>query len=232
MSPGHPEPVPPPPGPDHLPPVTVVGATGGTGQQVVEQALARGHTVTAVARRPEAVTLPSPRLRVVRGDVTDPASLTVALAESGAGAAVVVALGVRDSRAPTTLFSAGAAVVVAAMQERGLRRLVVVTAGASVRDPADPPIVRLVVKPVLLRLFPGAYADMARMEAVVGASGLDWTVVRPARLTDGPRTGRYRVVAGGAVPGGWRVARADVADLILARLGDPAAVGAALAVAY
>lgn len=212
--------------------MAVIGAAGGTGQQVVEQALARGHAVTAIARRPEAVTLPSPRLRVVHGDVTDPASLTAAFTGLGAPTAVVLALGVRNNRAPTTLFSAGVANVVAAMRARGLRRLVAVGAGAYVRDPADPPLVRRVVKPVLLRLFTGAYADMERMEAVIGASGLDWTVIRPARLTDGPRTGRYRVVAGGAVRGGWRVARADVADLILAVLGAPAATGAALSVAY
>lgn len=208
--------------------LAIVGATGGTGRHLVEQALARGHRVTAVARDPAQLVQQHANLRIVRGDVLDPGTLGPALAGAEA---VLCALG-SPGRAPTTVYSAGTRHILAALARDKPRRLVTVAAGAYVRDPADRPVVRLVVKPLLTRLLRGPYDDMRRMEAVVRASETDWTIVRPARLTDGPRTGRYRLAFEGAVPGGWTIARADVADCILAHRDDPAFRRAAVAVAY
>ena len=93
----------------------VFGATGGTGRQVVETALSAGHTVTAVARRPEALALRHDRLVVLRGDVLEPATFAQPLAGQDT---VVSALGVR-SRAPTTVFSAGVSNIMQAMKAGG-----------------------------------------------------------------------------------------------------------------
>jgi putative NADH-flavin reductase len=148
----------------------VFGATGATGQQVMEQALARGHQVTAVARRPEAIIFASPHLRVVRGDVTELTSFQHHLAGQDV---VVAALGTRGSAAATTLYSVGAANVLQAMQQHGVRRLLTVTAGAYVQDETDPPLVRLVVKPLLTTVLGAVYEDMQRMEKLVRASSLN-----------------------------------------------------------
>ena len=193
----------------------IIGATGGTGQQVMEQALARGHQVTAVARKPEAITFPSPYLTVVRGDAMQYDSL---LNVMWGHDAVLSALGTRQARRPTTLYSAGIANILGAMAETGVRRLIAVTAGAYVNDDVDPMLVRMLVKPLLNYLFGEAYADMQRMEALMRATNMDWTIVRPARLIDGPRTGIYRAVPERAVPNGWQITRADVADYMLAYL--------------
>jgi putative NADH-flavin reductase len=208
--------------------VVVFGATGGTGRRVVERALEEGHGVTAVARNPATLREVPPHLRVERGDVLDAGALGPALEGQDA---VVSALGSRG-RGPTTLYSEGTRNILRAMREHGVPRLVAVSAGAYVRDPADPFVVRFVVKPLLARALAAPYRDMRRMEELIRASGLDWTLVRPARLTDGPRRGRYRTAIEGSVPGGWTISRADVADLIVTRLADPELRRVAVSVAY
>jgi putative NADH-flavin reductase len=207
----------------------VFGATGGTGRLVVEQALAVGHTVTAVARRPSAVTVQHPRLTVRCGDVLEPATIMQPIAGQDA---VVSALGVRN-REPTTLYSAGIANIMAAMQAaapgRRPRRLICVS--ASGLDPG-PGMVRWLAKHLLWRLFRYAYTDMACMEAAVEASDLDWTIIRPPRLTDKPRTGQYQIAINEHLPRGWSLARADLADYIVKHLNDLASYRAVVEVAY
>jgi len=90
----------------------------------------------------------------------------------------------------------------------------------------------LVVKPLLMRLFGGVYHDMQRMEAVVRASATDWTIIQPARLTDGPRTSTYRVAIGRSVPNGWVIRRADVADYMVRQVAAPNTYRTAVALAY
>lgn len=208
---------------------TVFGATGGTGRQVVRQALEEGHEVTAVVRDPARLQAAHDRLRAVRADVADPAAIAPAL--EGAGA-VVSALGSREGRRPTTICSAGTRAIVAAMGTAGVRRLVVVSAAPlAPDDPADTVPYRLLVKPVLLRLLRAAYDDMAVMEDEVRASGLDWTIARPPQLTDAPARGHHRLVVGGTVRRGYRITRADLADALLRLVNDPRTVGAAVGVA-
>lgn len=205
------------------------GATGGTGQQLMEQALSRGHRVTAVARKPEAITLTSPNLQVVRGDVM--AYDTVAPLLKGHDA-VLSALGVRTSRKPTTLYSVGTRNLLEAMVEQKVERFMTVAAGAYLRDPADPLLIRWIIKPILNHVLAEAYTDMQRMEALIQSSNRNWTVIRPARLTDGPRTGRYRAVPDRSVPNGWQIARADVADYMLTHLEDSATLHRFISLAY
>lgn len=204
----------------------VLGATGGTGGQLVRRALAAGHRITALVRRPGALDRHA-GLREVVGDVLDPRAAF--MAASGQDA-VVSALGTQ-SRAATTLYSGSTRNVIDAMREHRIRRFLGVTAGAYVQDPADPAFIRLLVKPLLTTLLREPYADMQRMEALLRSSGLDWTLLRPARLTDGPATGRYRVVVDGSVPGGWVISRADLADFIVGHLNAPDLHGHAVSLA-
>ena len=191
----------------------VFGSTGGIGRQVVAQALDAGYQVTAVARRPEMITIQNERLQVVRGDALELTSFQQALT----GQEVVVsALGIL-TKEPTVFYSSSMNNILQAMRTSGMRRLLCVSAGAT--DPGG--WERWIIKPILWRLYGGMYIDLLRMEDAVKASGVDWTILRPPRLLDEPRTGRYRVALNKHLTFGFSVPRADVADFILTHLTEP-----------
>jgi len=192
--------------------MTVFGATGGTGRQVVEQALARGHEVVACVRDSGALAdLASDRLEVVVGDVLEPASLDPAVRGSRA---VLSAVGSRRGKEPTRVYSDGIHNVIAAMDRYAVDRLVCVTA-AGVGEPRSSKMPGLLGRLSGSPLLRAVYDDMERMEHEVMLSGVTWTIVRPAGLTDGPLTGEYRVVEGRGVPGGRSISRADLAAFML-----------------
>jgi len=196
----------------------VFGATGGTGRQVVAQALEEGHEVAAVVRRPEAFDLRHDKLEVVKGDVLRPATFRQAMSGKDA---VLSALGV-SHRNPTTVYSAGTANMMEAMQAAGVRRLVCLSS-AGLDIPADTPLLqRLVIRMVIQRMYKHAYEDMARMEAAARASlGITWTVIRPPRLTNGPRTKAYRTAVNKPLPGARGISRADLADFMIRSITEP-----------
>ena len=106
----------------------------------------------------------------------------------------------------------------AAMRSAEVRRLLCVSAAAV--DPGG--WQRYVMKPILWHFYGGMYADLLRMESVVKASDLDWTILRPPRLLDGPRTGHYQVAINRHLTRGISIDRADVADFIVGHLTDHA----------
>lgn len=196
--------------------LVVFGASGRTGRLVVAGALERGHEVTAFARATEALGDLAPRCaRVVRGDVVD----RVMVAEAMAGQdAVVYAVGPAGGQS-AAVTADGALRVVRVMQKYGVRRLIVLSAtgAADDEDGASPSF--------FLRLFRGRTqsasadpGDWRRMEITVRQSELDWTLVRPSKLMDGPATGRYRAGPGHALPDARPIARADVAAFVLDQL--------------
>jgi putative NADH-flavin reductase len=207
--------------------LTILGATGGTGRQLVREAIGAGHEVTAIVRRPDAITDASPQLRVVRGDLLD--SQWTGEGIEGADA-VLSAIGA-TSRGPTTVYSAGTAAVLKAMDNAGVRRILVVTA-----DPTGPAKDRVgeakIIHPILWQFLRGTYEDMRRMEQTLAASDADWTVFRPPRLTNGPVTGKARTAVGKFLPRSRVVSRADLATAMLAAINDPATVRQAVAIAY
>lgn len=195
--------------------VTVFGATGGTGKHVVEQALAAGHEVTAVARDVSEVT-PRDGLTVLQGDVVDFASVEQAVAGSDA---VVSVLGVADRRKPTKLFSEGVSNMVRAMKASGTKRIIALSADGVEPNPAVNIGQRLVIALVVARILKHLYGDMLEMERVLADSETDWTVVRPPRLSDKEHTGAYQVSTGEPGPSSG-ISRADLADYIVTRLAD------------
>jgi putative NADH-flavin reductase len=206
--------------------IVVFGATGPTGRILSDQALLAGHQVTAVARRPEVLEARD-GLTVVRGDVSDPGSVTQAVA---GGDAVISVLGVPFSRQPITLYSRAAQNIVAAMHAHGVGRLI--TVSSSVTDPLWRPSNALFFNNVLdplvnRRLGRTLHEDMRRMEALVRDSGLDWTIARPSGLFDHPPTG-YEVAEDRA--DGLFTARADLAAAMLAAAEDGRFVRKAMAV--
>lgn len=195
--------------------VLVLGATGGTGRAVVSQALARGDQVTVFVRHPERLTERSERLRVVTGSVPEDAA---ALGSAVAGQdAVISALGVGNSFRSGGLISRSVPAIVQAMRQQGVRRLVFTSAYGVGETFRDVPIVPRIFIRLLLR---DIYADKQAGEQALRRSELDWTIVHPTTLADGPRTGRYRVGERLALRGFPRISRADVADFLLAQTDD------------
>ena len=234
----------------------ILGATGGTGRALVEQALALGHTVTAFARNPAKVRTTHPNLRVVQGDISNPESLEAAIRGQDA---VLSALGVRVRVgslivivilcqvlarlahltgavgsllrigvpimadlvlfARTTTLSEGTRNVVRAMERLGVRRFVC-ESSLGIGDSKGQLgfLFNYVVIPLLLR---NIFADKQVQEKVIRESNLEWVIVRPAALTNGPRTGVYR---SGFETGDKsiraRISRADVADFMLGQVTE------------
>jgi putative NADH-flavin reductase len=209
--------------------IVVFGPTGGTGRQLVAQALAGGHTVTAVARRPEALGVRHPHLVVRRADVLDPADVAACVAGQDA---VLSALGIGYRRHRTTVYSEGLGNVMDGMRAAAVRRMICVSTSGLNVPPGASRGQRLVFGVILHRVLREPYADMREMERRVRTSGLDWTIVRAARMTNGELTGRYRVGSGIALPHAWSVSRADVAHYMLAHIEDRAVVGVAVDLAY
>jgi putative NADH-flavin reductase len=195
--------------------VLVLGPTGGTGMELVEQALEDGHQVTAFARRPEALQIRHANLSVQQGDILDAASVEKAVRGQDA---VLSALGVRKI-AKNTILSDGTRHVIQAMEKLGVKRFVVETSlGVGDSQGQLGGWYNWFMIPLFLR---GAFAEKERQEALVRASSLDWVIVRPAILTNGPRTGRYR--AGFSADDGRikrKISRADTADFMLKQLTD------------
>ncbi|HUL27752.1 MAG TPA: NAD(P)H-binding protein [Streptosporangiaceae bacterium] len=224
--------------------LTIVAATGGVGRELLGQALAAGHDVTAVVRNPgklPAEVRAAGKARTVVADLAaaDPAALESAVAGADA---VLSGLGPR-SASDAGIASRGTRAVIAAMRAAGVRRIVVVSAApvgtvASARrpspprhDPGDGFFMRYLGSPFARAAFGKVYADLAAMEDMLAGSGLDWTAVRPPRLTSKPLSGSYRTAAGRSVRGGWLVSRADVAHFMLRVLAEPGTIGQAIGIA-
>jgi putative NADH-flavin reductase len=206
--------------------ILVLGASGRTGRLVVEQALGHGHEVVALVRDAARLVVSDPRLTVIVGEVTVAAD--VAKAVDGCDA-VISALGAGPVR-PVHVYSDGVANAIRAMSARGIRRLVVVTAQSVGARPEE-----MSLKARAMHALPSSrqvYEDMERMEGDVMLSDLDWTIVRPAALTDGEQTGHYRVVEGAVVPEGKRISRADLAALLVKCAESDRYVRGTVSVAY
>ncbi|WP_457214076.1 NAD(P)-dependent oxidoreductase [Mycobacteroides abscessus] len=186
----------------------VLGATGPTGRLVVERALACGDDVTVVVRRPEALGTFAGQVRVQTGDATSAADLTAALAGQDAA---ISALGRGTSIRADGLFTKAAAAVIAAAQHMGLRRLVWMSSFGVGDTYAAANLMQKFMYSTMLR---DIYADKKIAEQAIRASGLEWTLVYPTALTNGPASGAYRVGERLDMPLAARVSRADVADFL------------------
>jgi putative NADH-flavin reductase len=193
--------------------IVVFGATGGIGRACVEQALAQGHELTAPVRAPARMTTAHERLRVLPCDVLDPACVAAAVEGQDA---VLCALGT-DAVKPTTVYSVGTRNIITAMEDSGVRRLVLVSNFCVLSEtPRD-----LVGKAMLFlgRLFlKNILPDQRQALEEVRQSHLEWVVVRPLALVNAPARGSYRLALDGLPPRGRRISRADVAAFMLNQL--------------
>ncbi|MEU0819878.1 NAD(P)-dependent oxidoreductase [Streptomyces mirabilis] len=208
--------------------LTVFGATGGIGQEIVRQALDSGHQVTAVVRDPARLTVTGAGLEVFRADLTDPQALRPAVAGRDA---VLSGLGAR-SRKDAGIATRLTRTVLGAMEAEGVRRLLVVSAGPVGPDPEGAALADRAARGLVSLILKDVYADLAAMEGELARSATDWTVVRPPRLQNKPVTGSYRTVVGGFPLKGRFIGRADVAHAMLAMINDPGTVKQGVGVAY
>jgi uncharacterized protein YbjT (DUF2867 family) len=210
--------------------MTVFGATGGIGGQVVRQALDAGHTVTAVVRDSARFDLSHPALEVVTvPGLTDPAALRPALEGRDAALSGVGPRGRKDG----PVASSATRGILRAMEDSGVKRFVAVSAVPVGPVPEGESFVnRRLLLPFINAFARDVYADLAAMEDAIRRSSTDWTIVRPPKLVNKPLTGKYRTVVGANVPRAYSISRADTAHLMLAVLDDPATVRQAVGVAY
>ena len=211
--------------------LALLGATGGIGREVLSQALAAGHTVTAVVRNPAKL----PRhVDVVQQDLASPDAAVLAAALGDADA-VISTIG-PNPPAQAGIVAHATAAITHAMADAGVRRLVVISAApvgvvpSTHRphppryDPGDDLLMRHLLSPFIRRLFGRHYTDLAAMEDQLRNGTLDWTAIRPPRLTNGPLTSTYRTAIDRNVRHGLTISRPDVAHLTLTVLQQPQAV--------
>jgi putative NADH-flavin reductase len=204
----------------------ILGATGGTGIEIVRQAIALRYPVTAFVRSTERLKPLSAQITVKQGDLLNGAALADAIQGhdavlSGFGPRVPIA------KEDAHLLRDFATALTAAMQRTGVKRLAVISTAFLFKDAILPPAY------LFGRLFfPGVVADASAMERIFAASSLDWTILRPPQLTDKPHTGKYRVREGHLPPFGFKISRADVADCFLKTVATPASIRKVLGLSH
>lgn len=203
----------------------ILGATGKTGRQLVTQALEKGHDVTILARDRSKVGIQHERLHVVEGDVANNAALGEAMRGRDA---VISALGRGMSFKSENLIERSVPGILAAMQTNGIRRLMFTSAMGVGDSYREAPLIAKIFFRTLLR---GIYADKAIGEQMIRNSPLEWTIVQPVQLTDGPLTKNYRVAESLPLSGQPQISRADTAHFILDRLHVASTFGKTLILA-
>lgn len=190
----------------------IVGANGKTGRALVQRACELGHDVTAFVHHEP--TRPMHCARVLHGDARDPQLLESAIAGQHS---IIDTIGTRQPYLKTTLETDAARGLIDAMRRHNIRRIVAISSVGVGDSIANVPLLYRVLMPIFFR---GAIPDKEGMEAELRQSNLDWTIVRPAGLTDGPQTNSVQVITPASHLHVRRIARADVADFILHHLTD------------
>jgi len=207
--------------------VIVFGATGDTGRWIVDRAVRAGHDVTAFVRDPGRMGVLKDRVKVVRGDVLDAATVDGSLAGQQA---VLSALG-STARNPAPVLSIGVRHILDAMERHRVRRIVALSAAGALGESAG-----FLVGNMGLRIFrmwlPAVYREHRAMLEELQRSDADWTAVRAVLLTNGPLKGRYRVAVDGIPRWGFRISRPDVAEFMVRQVTSDAFVRKRPAIAY
>ena len=193
--------------------ISIIGATRGIGLQVLQQALAKDHDVTVLARSPRKLAIEHQRLQVVQGDIRD----AEAVARAAEGRDVVIScIGIMPTFKPVSLFSAGTKNVLESMDKNMDKSLISVTGiGAGDSRGHGGFFYDKIFQPFLLKTI---YEDKDREESLIRNSQVNWIIVRPGFLTNGPMTGTYRLLTDMTGVTAGKISRADVAHFMLNQL--------------
>lgn len=208
--------------------IVVLGANGGIGSQAVLQALKAGHKVTAILRTPDNLKFIHPNLQIVQGDVLKPDALEEHLKNKDV---VISAIG-KNSLNKTTLYSQGNQNLIAVLKKTGTNRVFFISASGLEINPTYSLIMKFIIKFILQKLLRKMYADLWKMESIIKESKIDWTIMRPPKLTNGPETEKYRFEIDGFLNQGLKISRADVAHFIIHNLNNEAIIKKTVEVAY
>ena len=196
--------------------ILIIGSSKGIGLETTRQALAAGHDVRALARSVVGIRLSNPKLKKFRGDALNSENVKTALM----GVDVVIqtlGVGLGDLFQPVHLFSDATRVLIDAMDAQGVKRLICVT-GFGAGDSRES--ISLLQRLPFQAFFGRAYADKSQQERLIRQSALDWTIVRPGVLTNGPRTGRFNILAEASQWRNGMISRTDVADFLVRQIVD------------
>jgi putative NADH-flavin reductase len=213
--------------------IFLLGATGNTGNQVLKQLIAKGHSVKVLARNPARLSLPDrpatpAQITVVEGEVGQSDKLPTYLKDCDA---VISALGTGLSNIITDIYSVGGRNILNAMRANGIRKLVTMTS-ASI-DLTDPSTDTFLMNRVIRPNYNKVYYDQTRWETVLDeTTDIDWICVRPPKLISKPFTGKYRVNLNHCPKGGWQIGHADLGDFMVRQLTSDEYVGRKVVVAY
>ena len=200
--------------------IAIIGASRGIGSELLKAAIAEGHEVTALVRDPATLNISNPGLKVITGDILNPSSVATAIAGQEA---ICVCIGIPPTRKPVDVFSRGTQNILDAIGKESNQKLILVTGiGAGDSKGHGGFFYDRILNPLLLATN---YADKDRAESIVKASNIDWLIVRPGFLTNGPRTGKYRAIENLSGVTAGKISRADVADFILKQLASPTYFG-------
>jgi putative NADH-flavin reductase len=196
--------------------ILIIGGTGGTGKQLIKQALEEGHHVTALVRNPEKLKMSDPRLKIIKGNVLDPDAVRQAVKEQEA---VLSVLGHKKYFIKTNILSEGTKNIVKEMEGEGVDRFICVTSlGIGDSRFKLGLYYTLFVIPVIVFFY---FRDKEKQERIICNSKLNWTIVRPGQLINTKKRGRYKH---GANVGNYiltkLISRADVAHFMLSQLKD------------
>ncbi|KUG08888.1 NAD(P)-dependent oxidoreductase [Solirubrum puertoriconensis] len=207
--------------------IALFGASGKTGRQFLEQALAAGYRLKALVRDPAKLPLQHANLEVITGDVLNATDVE----RTVAGSDVVVSLFGHVKGSPEWLQTDGTRNIVQAMQQQGVRKIISLSGGGLPYQQDKPKLPDYLIRGIMKLVVPKVLNDAIRHAELLQASGLDWIIVRGPRLTDEPRRGQYRVGWVG-VNASTKVGRADLAAFILQQVEDNAFVGKMPFVSY
>ncbi|MGP6175123.1 NAD(P)-dependent oxidoreductase [Corynebacterium sp. A21] len=191
--------------------ILVPGATGTVGTHVVEQGLARGHEVVAIARNSAALSIDHPKLIKTSVDILDAEAVEPLLAGVDA---VVSTVGVGASKTPTTLYSAGTRNLLHGMSKHGVERIIVISSEVAEHWAHQGPLKLWVVLPLLQKFLGATYDDMRRMDIALWESHAQWTAIRAPRIRTAPARGSYRL-ENHPLSRGWTITAADMASALL-----------------
>lgn len=210
----------------------ILGANGGIGRQATELALHSNHRVTAILRNPSKLPLSHPNLTLIQGDILHPETYLTHLENKDA---VISAIGVSGGMfgdKPTTLYSHGNATLLQAMQQTNTTRVYFISATAIEISPVLPWYARFAARYIVQRLLKHMYADLRTMEEEIKKSRLDWTIIRPPRLTNKPITGHYRFAINSFLKNCLEISRADLAHFMLNNVTNEATYRSIIEIAY
>lgn len=200
--------------------IAIIGASHGVGNQLLKLALKDGHEVTALLRKPNKLKVSDSNLHIIKGDILDPPSVANATANQDG---ICVCIGIPLSIKPVEVFSKGIKNVLSSIGNNTEQKLIVITGiGAGDSKGHGGFLYDRVINPLLLKEI---YKDKNREETLIKESHSNWMIVRPGFLTDGPRTGKYRVIENLTGITAGNISRSDVADFMLKQLKEPTHFG-------